>query len=210
MSNEGLTPAEIEAANLTDWRPLAGALHTRFGTGSFATGLRLVNAIGEAAEAANHHPDLDLRYPHLNIRLFSHDVGGITDRDIALARRISELAAELGVAADPSAVSVLELALDTPGYERIKPFWRAALGYRDNPRADDEVRNDDADLPTLWFQQSGAEEPRQRFHLDVRVPKEAAQQRVDDAVAAGGEVIGEGDGFVILSDTEGNKVCICS
>src|SRR5512138_1597789 len=119
MSNEGLTPTEVEAANLTDWRPLARALHTRFRTGSFVTGLRLVNAIGEAAEAANHHPDLDLRYPHLNVRLFSHDVGGITDRDIALATRISQLAADLGVAADPSAVSVLELALDTPGYQRI-------------------------------------------------------------------------------------------
>src|SRR5688572_5245582 len=106
MNDSSLSTDEIEAAGLRDWRPIQQALHTRFRTGSFATGLRLVNQIGEAAEAANHHPDLDLRYPHLNIRLFSHDVGGITDRDVALARRISELAAELDVAADPDAVEV--------------------------------------------------------------------------------------------------------
>src|SRR4051812_21150738 len=98
MSDPCLTRAQIEAANLSDWRPLPPALHTRFRTRDFATGLRLVNLVGEAAEAVNHHPDLDLRYPHVNIRLFSHDVFGITERDVALARKISELAAGLGVA----------------------------------------------------------------------------------------------------------------
>src|SRR5688572_4810428 len=95
MSDSSLTVEQIEAANLGDWRPIGPALQTRFRTGDFATGLRLVNRIGEAAEEANHHPDLDLRYPHLNVRLSSHDVFGITDRDVALARRISELA-EIG------------------------------------------------------------------------------------------------------------------
>jgi 4a-hydroxytetrahydrobiopterin dehydratase len=98
-----LTPDEIAAAGLTDWRASAEALETRVRTGDFATGLRLLNGIGEAAEQANHHPDLDLRYAHLDIRLSSHDAGGVTTRDIALARRISELAAGLSVEADPSA-----------------------------------------------------------------------------------------------------------
>jgi pterin-4a-carbinolamine dehydratase len=62
-----LTRAQIEAANLTDWRPITQALQTRFRTGDFATGLRLVALIGEAAEQADHHPDLDLRSAHLNI-----------------------------------------------------------------------------------------------------------------------------------------------
>ena len=92
----------FDAADLPDWRLLGAALHTRFRTGNFAAGLRLVNAIGEAAEAANHHPDLDLRYPHLDVKLYSHDAGGVTDRDLSLARRISELAAEQGVSAAPS------------------------------------------------------------------------------------------------------------
>ena len=209
MSDTHLSKDEIAAAELGDWRPLAGALQTRFRTGDFATGLRLVNAIGAAAEAADHHPDLDLRYGHLNVRLRSHDVFGVTDRDVALARQISALASEQGVAADPAVVSVVDLALDTPDHGPLKPFWRTVLGYRDHPDADDEVRDDDGDGPALWFQASGSEEPRQRWHLDVRVPEDVAEQRIADAVAAGGTVVDRAPTFVVLADGEGNKVCVC-
>jgi 4a-hydroxytetrahydrobiopterin dehydratase len=210
MSDTSLGQADIDAADLPDWRLFGTALLTRFRTGNFAKGLQLLNAIGDAAEQANHHPDLDLRYPHLNIKLSSHDVGGVTQRDVDLARRISELAAEQGISAAPSDVEVVELALDTPDYGAIKPFWRAALGYKDNPRLDDELRNDDGAHPMLWFQESGSDEPRQRFHIDVRVPKEVAKQRIDAAVAAGGKVVDEAKSFVVLADPEGNKICICS
>src|SRR3954447_24442264 len=105
--------AEVEAAGLTDWRQLFEALRTRFLTGDFASGLELVGAIGRLAEAANHHPDLDLRYPHVNVTLFSHDVFGVPSRDIELARAISVAAAELGVGADPSTAAVVEIGLDT-------------------------------------------------------------------------------------------------
>jgi 4a-hydroxytetrahydrobiopterin dehydratase len=210
MSDSTLGQAEFDAAGLTDWRLFGPMMLTRFRTGNFANGLRLLNAIGEAAEQANHHPDLDLRYPHLNVKLYSHDKGGVTDRDVALARRISELAAEQGVTAAPSDVETVELALDTPDYTAIKPFWRAVLGYKDNPHLDDELRNDDGALPPLWFQASGAAEPRQRFHIDVRVPKEIAQQRIEAAVAAGGWVVDEAPTFVVLEDPEGNKACVCS
>jgi 4a-hydroxytetrahydrobiopterin dehydratase len=210
MSDTSLGQPDIDAADLPDWRLFGTALHTRFRTGNFANGLRLLNAIGEAAEQADHHPDLDLRYPHLNIKLSSHDAGGVTDRDVALARRISEVAAEQGVTAAPSDVETVELALDTPDYKAIKPFWRAVLGYKDNPRLEDEVRDDDGALPMLGFQESGSEEPRQRFHIDVRVPREVARQRIDAAVAAGGKVVDEAKSFVVLADAEGNRVCICS
>jgi 4a-hydroxytetrahydrobiopterin dehydratase len=210
VSTTTLTAEQIQAANLTDWRPISQALLARFRTGNFATGLRLVNQIGAAAEEANHHPDLDLRYTHLNVRLFSHDAFGVTERDLSLARKISELAGELGATAEPASVSVFELALDTPDFERIKPFWRAVLGYRDNPQANDEVRNDEADQPTIWFQRSGSDEPRQRFHIDIRVPKEVAQQRINAAVSAGGQVVDETKTFVVLADPDGNKVCVCS
>jgi len=210
MSDTSLGQADIDAADLPDWRLFGTALHTRFRTGNFAAGLRLLIAIGAAAEEANHHPDLDLRYPHLNIKLHSHDAGGVTARDFSLAKLISELAAEQGVSAAPSEIEVVELALDTPNHQAIKPFWRAALGYADNPQLDDELRNDGGSGPMLWFQASGSDEPRQRFHIDVRVPKEVAQQRIDAAVAAGGTVVDEAPTFVVLRDAEGNKVCICS
>src|SRR3954454_70666 len=128
-----MTFAEVEAAGLSDWRQLVEELRTRFKTGDFATGLQLVNQIGELAEAANHHPDVDLRYPHVNVTLFSHDVFGVTSRDVDLARAISAAAADLDIEADPTASAVVEIALDTSDHTEIKPFWRAVLGLEDSP-----------------------------------------------------------------------------
>ncbi|HEY2794231.1 MAG TPA: 4a-hydroxytetrahydrobiopterin dehydratase [Micromonosporaceae bacterium] len=68
-------------------------------TGTFAVGLTLVQAIGELAEEANHHPDVDLRYGTVTVRLSSHDIGGLSERDARLAGRISEAARKLGVPA---------------------------------------------------------------------------------------------------------------
>jgi 4a-hydroxytetrahydrobiopterin dehydratase len=92
-----LNAEQFAQAGLSDWTWREGAIHAHLETGDFATGLRLVNLIGEAAEAMNHHPDLDLRYPHLDVKLSSHDAGGVTDRDVKLARTISEYAAAEGV-----------------------------------------------------------------------------------------------------------------
>jgi 4a-hydroxytetrahydrobiopterin dehydratase len=210
-TTDTLSFTQVEAAGLDDWRQLFSALHTRFRTGDFATGLALVNAIGALAEEANHHPDLDLRYPHLDVLLMSHDVFGLTARDVDLARAISVAAAELGVAADPSATSVVEIALDSPDYEAVKPFWRAVLGLEDSPAHDQELRDPAGSLPTLWFQPTDPhDEPRQRFHLDVRVPPEIAESRIAAALAAGGVLVSDerAPAFTVLADAQGNKACV--
>ena len=98
-----LSAQDVAAAGLADWSLQAGSLNTRLLSKDFATGLRLVQQIGAAAEAADHHPDLDLRYAYVDVRLVSHDVGAVTDRDVRLARTISDLAAAEGVPADPAA-----------------------------------------------------------------------------------------------------------
>ena len=209
-STDTLTPQQVEAEGLADWRVLFQALHARFRTGDFATGLRLVEGIGAAAEEMNHHPDLDLRYGQVHVRLFSHDVFGVTSRDLTLARRISELAAGLGVTADPSAVQVLEIGLDSADAAAIKPFWRAVLGLRDSP-LHDELIDGTGILPTLWFQPTEPhDEPRQRFHLDIRVPPEEAFARVEAALAAGGALVSDdrAPAFWVLADAEGNKACV--
>src|SRR5690606_13382340 len=113
---------------------------------------RLVNEIGEAAEAADHHPDLDLGYTHVHVRLSSHDVGGVTSRDVAPAREISRLAGGLDASADPSALQVLEIALDTADASRVRPFWAAVLGMDAPDDAEDELVDPSGRLPTLWFQ----------------------------------------------------------
>jgi len=209
-STDTLTPQQVEAEGLADWRVLFQALHARFRTGDFATGLRLVEGIGAAAEEMNHHPDLDLRYGQVHVRLFSHDVFGVTSRDLTLARRISELAAGLGVTADPSAVQVLEIALDSADAATVMPFWRAVLGLQDSP-LHDELIDGTGILPTLWFQSTEPhDEPRQRFHLDIRVPPEEAFARVEAALAAGGTLVSDdrAPAFWVLADAEGNKACV--
>ena len=86
--SETLSPRQVAEAGLDGWLHAPGALLTRIRTGDFATGLRLVDAIGEAAESMNHHPDLTLTYPHVEVRLTSHDAGGVTERDVRLAAAI--------------------------------------------------------------------------------------------------------------------------
>jgi 4a-hydroxytetrahydrobiopterin dehydratase len=160
----------------------------------------------------NHHPDLDLRYPTLHVRLSSHDVGGITQRDIDLARQISEMAGRLGATADTDAVQVLELALDTPDHQAIKPFWAAVLGM-DGSDEDDELVDKSGILPTIWFQGSQArDEPGQRWHLDIRVPPEVAQTRIQAALDAGGTMVSDAQApsFWVLADAQGNKACVCT
>jgi 4a-hydroxytetrahydrobiopterin dehydratase len=210
-SSDILSFADVQGAGLDDWRQLFETLRTRFRTGSFATGLRLVTRIGELAEEADHHPDVDLRYPTVAVTLWSHDVGGVTSRDVDLARRISEAAADLGVEADPSSLSVVEIALDTADHEQIKPFWRAVLGLTDDPTLDTQLFDLVGALPTLWFQHTDPhEEPRQRFHLDIRVPPEVAESRIAAALEAGGTLVTDENAprFWVLADPQGNKACV--
>lgn len=102
--SDAISPEEFRAADgLDDWTVLeSGEVGTVFRTGSFNAGVDLVVRIGALADAANHHPDVDLRYPSVTVRLVSHDIGGLSGRDVALARQISEAARELGLEADPA------------------------------------------------------------------------------------------------------------
>ena len=86
---------------LADWRLVDNALHADFRAGSFIAAAALVPAIATAAEAIDHHPDVDLRYPdHVLVVLSTHVTGGITTHDTDLARTISHLAAEAGAHAE--------------------------------------------------------------------------------------------------------------
>ncbi|GAB3252296.1 4a-hydroxytetrahydrobiopterin dehydratase [Nocardioides dilutus] len=204
---------EVRDSGLDDWRWLLGILHARFRTGSFVKGLELANRIGEVAEEADHHPDLDLSYPTLDVRLVSHDVGGVTSRDLDLARRISEIAAELDISAAPTETTALEIALDVPAPEDVRDFWAAVLGYE--VRGDGRQVEDPGGRRTaLWFQdsESASGEVQQRFHYDVVVPIEVAQERIDAALAAGGTLVTDehAPAFWVLADRHGNKACVCT
>ena len=206
-----LTRKQVAAAELADWEWMVSAIEARYETGGFATGLELVNRIGAAAEEADHHPDLTLTWPYVHARLVSHDAGGVTSRDIALARRISEIAADLGVTPTREKLTRVEFGLDTANTPAALRFWSAVLGYD----ADDDVAVVDPDgrQVELWFQESDSKEAdRQRFHVDVSVPPDQAQARIDAALAAGGTFVSDAEApaFTVLADPEGNKVCVCT
>lgn len=208
-----LTTKQILDAGLDDWRLLAQGLHARFLTGDFVTGLRFVTAVTEAAERANHHPDVTLTYPFVDLRLISHDVSQVTQRDIDLARGISEIAREQGVRTEPSVVAEIELALDTADLAAVGPFWAALLTGSVDALEGDDVVDPHQRLPLLWFQQTDAHEtPRQRFHVDLWVPHDVAEARIGAAVAAGGSVVDDraSPAFTVLADPDGNKACVCT
>lgn len=204
---------QILDAGLDDWRKLAQALHARFLTRDFTTGLALVSAIGALAEEADHHPDIVLTYPHVDVKLLSHDASGVTERDVELARAISTLAGERGIAADPAAPAVVELALDTADVAAVGPFWATLLTGDAGSADGDDVVDPTGRVPLLWFQHTDAHgTPRQRFHVDLWVPHDIAGSRIAAAVAAGGTVVDDAGApsFTVLADAEGNRACVCT
>ena len=102
-----MTELELVRERLPYWRMWSDRLHASLDTGDFVTAVKLVDAIALAAEEMGHHPDLDLTYGRLDVRLSSHDVGWVTSRDVALARTISALVGAAGATAHPERTSVL-------------------------------------------------------------------------------------------------------
>ncbi len=208
-----LTGAEVLAENLQDWRWVLDKLVARFETGDFRAGAAFITRIAEAADEANHHPDVDLRYPHVTVTLISHDVNAITQRDVRLARRISELAAAVGVQASAEAPDVIEFALDTPDRSAIQPFWEAMFGYQRHPEHEDASRDPADRTANIWFQDSDSRAPeRQRWHVDISVPAELAGARIQAALDAGGALVSDerAPAYWVLSDADGNLGCICT
>jgi 4a-hydroxytetrahydrobiopterin dehydratase len=219
---------QIAEANLTDWRKLAQGLHGRYLVDDFGTGARFVAAVGEAGDELGHHPRVSIGPGYVDLKLISDDaiyrddegaehvIEWVTQQDIDLARRITEIAANHNVAADPAAVSVIELGLDTTHSATIAPVWAALL--TGNAKAQghgspsDEIRDPTGRVPNLWFGDADEHEtPRQRFHIEVYVPPEVADQRIAAALATGGTVVDDSDApsLTVIADQDGNKGIVC-
>ena len=219
---------QIAAADLTDWRKLAQGLHARYLVDDFRTAARFVVAVGEAGDALGHHPSVSIGDGYVDLELVSddavyHDDDGtdyviewVTQQDVDLARRITGIAADYGLAADPASVSEIELGLDTAHSSTIAPVWAALLTGsaesqgRGSPS--DEIRDATDRVPNLWF--GDADEhgsPRQRFHIEVYVAPEVAEQRIAAALAAGGTVVDDSDApsLTVIADQDGNTGVVC-
>jgi 4a-hydroxytetrahydrobiopterin dehydratase len=87
LSQEAVTAA-LSSADGPHWQLVAGKLVKVVECAGFVGSLAYVGAVGELAEAANHHPDIDIRYHRVTLALITHDSGGITQLDLDLARAI--------------------------------------------------------------------------------------------------------------------------
>jgi len=209
---ERITPQQFhEAVGVEDWRVLFEGACAHFRTGSFVAGVALVGAIGRLADAANHHPDVDLRYEGVTVRLSTHGIGGLSERDVTLARQISAAARELDVPADPTAVQVIQVAIDALVGLEVLPFWRAVLGYQQV--GDEDLVDPHGRGPSIWFQDMDAARPqRNRILVDVSVPHDQAEARVAAAIAAGGHLVTDqyAPAWWTLADAEGNEVDVAT
>jgi 4a-hydroxytetrahydrobiopterin dehydratase len=88
-----LNPQEIQerVAKLSDWEIVHGELVKNFAFKDFVAALGFVNRVGEAAETAGHHPDIDIRYNRVRLALITHDAGGLTQKDFDLAVQADSL-----------------------------------------------------------------------------------------------------------------------
>jgi 4a-hydroxytetrahydrobiopterin dehydratase len=206
-----------ESEGTEAWRVLGEGACTFFRTGSFSAGARLVAAIGALPGVDGHHPDIDLRRDGVTVRLITRtaDYFGMTTDDVELARRISAVARELGLAGDPSGVQTLLLVPGAPSTAAIMPFWKAVLGYEPRGDSPDEDLVDPNDRGvSFWFE--GMDQPRAdgggAIHIAVFVPYEVAKARVAAAVAAGGRIVFDkaAPAWWTLEDAYGNQADIAT
>ncbi|MGA5544036.1 VOC family protein [Mycobacterium sp. NPDC051198] len=212
-----------DAVGPLGWRLVLGAVYTEVLAPSMADA---VSAAGHAVHAAgadaSQHLSVDIRGDRAVLRLRTRDAHAVTERDLELARAVSQALAGHGFETTTGRVAVqaIEIAIDALDIGAVRPFWKTVTGYIDETPAEPGVSDLNAGLvdpfdrgPAIWFQQMDAPRPqRNRIHLDIDVPHDAAQARVDAALAAGGILLSDrvAPRFWVLADTEGNEACICT
>ena len=89
-----LSGAEVASrlGSVPEWKQNGDEISRTFAFKDFAGSLRFVNAVGAEAEKANHHPDIDIRWNKVKLTLSTHDAGGLTNKDFALAQVCDKLA----------------------------------------------------------------------------------------------------------------------
>ncbi|MGW3495325.1 VOC family protein [Streptomyces sp. NPDC001020] len=202
-----------ETAGLEEWRVLGEGACTYFRTGSLTVGARLVQAISELPGVDAGHPDIDVRYDGVTVRLITvnSDFYGLSERDVELAREISAVARTLGIPADPSGVQTVQVTVDALAGPDVVRFWRALLGYADRANSPEDLIDPHRRGAPFYFQQMDAPRPqRNRVHIDVWVPYDQAEARIADAIAAGGRLVSDAHApsHWVLADPEGNEACV--
>ena len=200
----------LHAEGVDDWVVLHGGPTAVFRTDSLAAAARLAAAVAEVPGLQGTRAVLTVSATGLSVRL-NREVWGTEVRHVELARAVSAVAREHGIAADRSAVQEIQVAIASQPAAIDVWFWRAVLGYE--PVAPDNGIDPLGHGSTVWMQDLDPGKPlRHAMHIDVSLAREAAEARVAAAVAAGGRIVedSEAPSAWILADKAGNKVCIAA
>ena len=204
------------------WRLVLGELRTEVQTGSLPLAAD-VAARAATVPGADGHLRLDVRADRVIASLQTAAEGWVTERDVELARKISTVVEEFRLetvsggeagGGGGRSVQVLEIGIDALDAAAIRPFWRAVLGYADEPGRSgpwDGLIDPLGQGPAVWFQRMDAPRPqRNRIHVDVSVPHDEAEPRIQAALAAGGQLLNDrkAPAFWVLADAEGNEACV--
>jgi 4a-hydroxytetrahydrobiopterin dehydratase len=213
--------AASEAVGDQGWRFVLGTLRTSVAVSSLAEAAAVAGRAVEACGAdADEHLRLDLRPKLVSLTLRPPAFGGVTVRDTELAHSITAALRADGRETMPQpglavrAVQEWEIAIDALDIAAVRPFWKAVLGYTDEPGKhgpEDRLVDPLRQGPAVWFQRMSEPRPqRNRIHFDISVPHDEAPERLAAALAAGGRMISEewAPSFWVLADREGNEVCI--
>lgn len=197
-----------------DWRLVFSAM-TCYPVEDAQRAVELATRAAELADEADLPVAIDLR-PALVVIDTGKDRWESEEGYEALAARVQQAARSLGLVADVSLPRFVQVGIDAVDIPAARRFWCAALGYEPDPRSHVTDIVDPGQLnPVLFFQDLDASDEarraqRNRIHLDVFVPHDQAQARIEAALAAGGRLLYEDEApdFVTLADPEGNEVDI--
>ncbi|WUJ72286.1 hypothetical protein OG809_03255 [Kribbella soli] len=211
-----LVPGDELSPDAADWRTNFAAM-VFYPTTSPAQASRLVSAVAKLADDASTPLQIDLRPAGVMIDgskdQWEDDLpnGGATF--VELAKRIQDAAHDLGLAPDARPLRFVQFGIDAVDADALSTFWRTMLGYQPDPRAQVSDIYDPRRLnPVLFFQQLDPTDERtkqrNRFHLQLVVPQDQVQARIDTALAAGGRVLDQSPQSCLISDPEGNEIDI--
>jgi 4a-hydroxytetrahydrobiopterin dehydratase len=204
--------------DLPEWRYMLGRINATFDAGSVLAAASFVGRVAEVVAQAEHVADLDLRPPGLVHVSLATPGARVTSADVSLAATISQIAVADGLTSRPVVTPAVEVAIDALDIDAVRPFWKAVLGYDDEPPSEpggqvDALVDPLRIGPAFWFQQMEAIRPeRNHIHIDVTVPHDLADERIAAALAAGGSLVSDdrARAFWVLADPEGNEACICT
>jgi pterin-4a-carbinolamine dehydratase len=199
-----------------DWRAMFGAMAFYPITAPLQAA-ELVTVVAGVADDAGQPLLVDLRPAGVTIDS-GKDVWEDNERFPDVARRVQAAARGMGLAADPTRLRFVQIGIDAVDIPGVRAFWRAVLGYEYDPRSEWGVTDiydpRRLNMPIFFQRMDASDEDRRRqrnrIHVDVFVPDDQAQTRIEAALAAGGRIVydAEAPEWWTIADPEGNEVDI--